>query len=124
MTSILVVDDYAVTQRVLSHTLRKEGYEIVLADDAEQALDIIRGDWQIDLAIFDIDLPGMSGIDLLQIVRDEFERFPIVMLTASGQDEDRSQARQFGADEFLTKPSSSRELVQTISRLLAAYELE
>lgn len=120
MSTILVVDDYPVVQRLLRHTLEREGHGVFVASDGYQALDFL-GENAVDLIIMDVAMPDMDGLELLQRVRaDEgFQDVPIIMLTASGQDEDRVVAREAGADEFLSKPASSRELIETVNRLLS-----
>ena len=119
MTSILVVDDYSVTQRMLGHMLRRAGYIHFAAQDGFEALDILEQE-QLDLVICDIAMPEMDGLTLLGKIRadERFVTLPIIMLTASGQDEDRVTAEDGGANGFLTKPVSSQELLSTIEKIL------
>ena len=114
---ILVVDDYPVTRRILGYTLRKQGYDVVPAADGEEALARL-SDHAIDLAILDIAMPGMDGITLLKQIRADprLRELPVVMLSASGQDQDRITARAEGANAFLSKPCSSHELLDTVRR--------
>ena len=121
MAAILVVDDQAVTQRVLSAQLRKNGHEVETAGGAREALERLRAD-RFDLAILDIAMPEMDGLALLRVLRADarYGTLPIVMLTASGQDEDRIAARACGANAFLNKPTSSWELADTVSGLLSS----
>ena len=120
MATILVVDDYPVVQRLLRYTLEREGHVVLIASDGYQALDLL-SESAVDLIIMDVAMPDMDGLELLQRVRaeDTFQSVPIIMLTASGQDEDRVVAREAGANEFLSKPASSHELLETVNRLLA-----
>lgn len=119
MSMILVVDDYVVTQRVLSAQLRKGGYETITASSAKEALHHLRGR-MVDLAIIDIAMPEMDGITLLKQLRaqPQHDTLPVIMLTASALDEDRIHAQTAGANDFLTKPVSSWELLDAVQRQL------
>lgn len=118
--SILVVDDYVVTQRVLSTQLRKGGYEVVTAGSGQEALSYLT-ERRFDLAIIDVAMPEMDGITLLEKLRKERSEtnLPVIMLTASALDEDRIRAEAAGATDFLTKPISSWELLDVVNRQLA-----
>lgn len=119
VASILIVDDYVVTQRVLSTQLRKGGYEVTTAGSGQEALSYL-AQRQFDLAIIDVAMPEMDGITLLQKLRQEHTalRLPVIMLTASVLDEDRIRAQAAGATDFLTKPISSWELLDVVNRQL------
>ena len=119
MPTILVVDDYSVTIRVLSTQLRKGGYDVVTASNGSEALSQLEQQ-KIDLAIVDIAMPDMDGITLLEQVRSnqQLVGLPIVMLTASVLDDDRLRALKAGASGFLTKPVSSWELLDIVNRQL------
>ena len=119
VAKILIVEDYPVTQRVLSLTLKNSGHDVQIANhgvEALQQLDIS----PVDLALVDIAMPEMDGLELLRHLRNDkrYNALPVIMLTASGQDEDRQTALNIGADGFLTKPTSSRELLETIQRFI------
>ncbi|MCE7982985.1 MAG: response regulator [Caldilinea sp. CFX5] len=117
--SILVVDDYVVTQRVLSTQLRKGGYEVTTAGSGQEALFYLT-ERKFDLAIIDVAMPEMDGIMLLEKLRKERheQKLPVIMLTASALDEDRLRAQAAGATDFLTKPISSWELLEVVHRQL------
>lgn len=119
MPTILVVDDYSVTLRVLSTQLRKGGYEVFTAASGNDALQQLE-QHVFDLAIVDIAMPDMDGIMLLKKMRSEpqFQQLPIIMLTASVLDDDRLNALEAGATGFLTKPISSWELLDVVDRHL------
>jgi len=119
MTTILVVEDYAVTKRVLAQQLRKAGHSVITASNGIEALDLL-DDGQPDLIITDIAMPEMDGITFLQHLRERegFYELPVIVLTASGQDHDRQVVKQLGTDVFLTKPASSPELIRTVNALL------
>lgn len=120
IASILVVDDYVVTQRVLSTQLRKGGYEVTTAGSGSEALFYLT-ERKFDLAIIDVAMPEMDGIMLLEKLRKERneKKLPVIMLTASALDEDRIRAQAAGATDFLTKPISSWELLEVVHRQLA-----
>lgn len=119
MASILVVDDYVVTQRVLGTQLRKGGYDVIVAGSGSEALAYFT-EHHFDLAIIDVAMPGMDGITLLEQVRNNqtLQQLPIIMLTASVLDDDRERAKAAGADDFLTKPISTWELLDVVKRQL------
>ena len=120
MATVLVVDDNAVTQRVLAHTIRKAGHTPVAVLNGRDALERLRAGG-IDLALLDVAMPEMDGLTLLGHIRSipQHQALPVVMLSASAHDEDRIAARALGAFEFLSKPASSWELVETINRALS-----
>lgn len=119
MSNVLTVDDYSVTQRVLGHILQHGGHTAYSAETGHEALEMLETT-EIDLMVLDIAMPGMDGITLLkQLKADErYAHIPIIMLTASGQDEDRRDAEEAGADLFLTKPIGSTELLNAVEQLL------
>lgn len=120
MSVILIIDDYPVTRRVLSHILERSGFEIITAENGLEALELINSPEQIDLIICDIAMPEMDGLTLLENLRSnpDHVQLPIIMLTASGQDEDRIRAESLGASGFLTKPASSTEILNAVGNFL------
>jgi CheY-like chemotaxis protein len=120
MPNILIVDDQAITLRMLGYTLRRGNHETYTADSGQKALDLL-DDHDIDLVICDISMPGMDGITLLRQLRADarYATLPVVMLTASGREEDRIAAQEAGATDFLTKPTSSGDLLSIVEQLLA-----
>lgn len=119
MPKILVVDDDFTQQRILGYTLKKSGYTVVGVYNGHDALRLLAED-SFDLVISDIAMPEMDGLTLLRELRNQaqFNHLPVIMLTASGQDQDRLLAQDEGANGFLTKPTSSRELLDTVHRIL------
>lgn len=119
MPTILVVEDDLVTRRIMEHTLGRRGYDTIMAPDAQSALAHLNAT-PIDLVLCDIAMPGMSGIELLAHIRKHttYAELPVVMLTASQGVEDRRRAVELDASAFLTKPTSSSEILQIIERLL------
>lgn len=119
MAAVIVVDDQPVVQRVLSAQLRKNGHCAETFSSAGAALARL-AEAPFDLAILDIAMPEMDGLSLLRLLRADarLAGLPVIMLTASGQDEDRVAAFAAGANAFLNKPTSSWELAETIERLV------
>lgn len=119
MATILVVEDDMVARRILGHTLGRAGYEILMAEDGHIALEQL-GTTTVNLMVCDVNLPGMSGIQLLERLREQpkYAKLPVVMLTASQEIEDRQRAISLEVSAFLTKPTSSSDLLQILERLL------
>ena len=119
MATILVVEDHAVTQRVLSKRLRDAGHTVVTATNGVEALEVL-DEYPVDMIISDIAMPQMDGLTLLRRVRadERFAGVPFVMLTTSVLDQHRQEAQQAGANGFLEKPVSSWELEAMVKSLL------
>lgn len=122
MTRILIVDDEPNNQRILNYTLKKAGFETMTAADGEAALGLIR-ESAPDLAIVDVAMPVMDGITLLHHIRAmaQYEFLPVIILTGSGDDTERIRAEEAGVQSFLTKPASSKTIVETVNKLLGKY---
>ena len=122
MKNVLVVEDNTVTQRLLSYRLETIGCEAIIAENGLDALRILAlpETPQIHLAIVDIAMPEMDGLTLLVHLRSDprFQTLPVIILSASGEESDWSNARELGANAFLTKPVSSWELIETIHQFL------
>ncbi len=121
MSVVLVVDDSPVIRRVMSVTFEKGGYEVELAEDGQEALDVLE-DVDVDVIFADINMPVMDGITMLKIIREsaEWGHLPVVMLTGVGEEKDREKAMIAGANTILTKPSSSSEIISTLQKLEVA----
>ncbi|MGB7338718.1 MAG: response regulator [Phototrophicaceae bacterium] len=119
MTTILIVDDEAVALRILQHTLNKQGYSVQTASNGNEALRLAKKS-AFELMILDISMPMMDGVELLQELRQlpNTAKIPIIMLTASSQDEDRVRAENAGASLYITKPFSSNQIVEAVESLL------
>jgi two-component system, chemotaxis family, chemotaxis protein CheY len=120
MQIILVVEDHRVMQRVLSYTLTRARYDIVIAQHGVEALAYLE-QHDCDLVIADVAMPEMDGLTLLKRLRaqEQWRELPVIMLTASVDDSYRVSADALGVSAFLTKPTSSRELLRTVERVLA-----
>jgi DNA-binding response OmpR family regulator len=115
--NLLIVEDDARVADFLLRGLRSEGYRIVHASTGPEGLELARaGEFQ--LVLLDVMLPGMSGIELCQILRAERNPVPVLMLTAMGRVEDRVSGLRCGADDYLTKPFAFDELLARIEALL------
>ncbi|MFQ5488450.1 MAG: phosphate regulon transcriptional regulator PhoB [Gammaproteobacteria bacterium] len=116
---LLLVEDEAPLRDMLRFALADEDYEISEAADASEGLARLR-ERRPDLILLDWMLPGMSGIEFLRRLRREaaFQEIPVIMLTARGEEDDRVQGLQEGADDYLSKPFSTRELKARIQALL------
>lgn len=116
---ILVVDDEEHILELIQFNLEKEGYEVVLCDNGEESITIIKED-TIDLVVLDLMLPGIDGIDVCKRIRkvDRSKDLPIIMLTAKGKEEDRILGLELGADDYITKPFSVKELIARIKAVL------
>lgn len=120
---ILIVDDEPNNQRILTYTLNKAGYESIALGNGNNTLQWIQTNAP-DLAILDVSMPDMDGITLLQHIRamPQYSCLPVVILTGSGDDEERLRAEKLGIQGFLTKPTSSKTVLGLISNLLAKHE--
>ncbi|MBT3701707.1 MAG: phosphate regulon transcriptional regulator PhoB [Alphaproteobacteria bacterium] len=116
---ILIVEDEAPQVEVLRYNLEREGYRIVVAMDGEEALEAV-AIHHPDLAIIDWMLPQRSGVEICRHIRAnvETQRLPIIMLTARGEESDRVLGLDSGADDYVIKPYSPREMVARVRALL------
>ncbi len=116
---ILVVDDEHDIAELVSYNLEKEGFDVTTAMDGEEALEKIRVK-RFDLVILDLMLPGIQGIDLCRVLRNDpkTRHLPIVMLTAKTDEVDRILGLEMGADDYVSKPFSVRELIARIKAVL------
>lgn len=117
--TILVVEDEPGIQEVLKFNLGQHGHDVLVAKDAEQAFGMLRGSLP-DLILLDWMLPGMSGIDFARRVRADhrLKGVPIIMLTARTEERDKVLGLDIGADDYITKPFSPRELMARIKAVL------
>ena len=113
---VLVVDDERPIVEVIAYNLRKEGFQTLVAYDADQCLDLVR-DEKPDLIILDVMLPSASGFDICKIIRKQGDT-PIIMLTARAEEADRVAGLELGADDYVVKPFSVRELVARVKTIL------
>ncbi|MCW4386130.1 response regulator transcription factor [Salinibacterium sp. SYSU T00001] len=116
MTRILIVEDERSLSEPLEYLLTKEGYEVTIADDGNAAMDVFeRGG--IDLVLLDLMIPGISGTEVCRRIR-AVSTLPIIMLTAKDSEVDIVVGLELGADDYVTKPYSSRELLARVRAVL------
>ncbi|HEX3791352.1 MAG TPA: response regulator transcription factor [Pseudonocardiaceae bacterium] len=113
---VLVVDDDMNVRDVVRRYLEHGGYQVSLAGDGETALTLVE-DMPPDLVVLDLMLPGIDGLEVCRQLRDR-SSVPVVMLTALGEEEDRIAGLSIGADDYVTKPFSPRELVLRVGSVL------
>lgn len=118
---ILVVDDEIALQETVTYNLKKEGYLVEVAGDGITALDLFRS-FKPDLVILDVMLPGMDGFEVCRNLRQE-SNIPVLMLTARDDEIDRVVGLEVGADDYLPKPFSMRELIARVKALLRRVRL-
>ncbi len=115
-TKLLIVEDEPTLLETLKYNLMRQGYEVVTAADGTQALPTARAE-RPDLVILDVMLPGLDGFEICRILRQEMS-LPILMLTARDEEVDKIVGLEVGADDYLTKPFSMRELLARVKAQL------
>ncbi len=115
-TRVLVVDDEHVVDEVVERYLLREGYEVALASDGAEALRRVK-EWAPDLVVLDLMLPEVDGLSVCRQLRHD-SQIPIIMLTARGEETDRVVGLELGADDYIVKPFSPRELVARVKTIL------
>ena len=114
VATILLVEDDPILRSTLAFNLSREGYAIHAAADGPTALDIVsRIGENLDLAILDIMLPGLNGFQVLRAIRRDFD-FPVLILSARGEEQDRIDGLELGADDYVVKPFALRELLARV----------
>jgi len=119
---VLVVEDEPVLLETLEYNLARQGYEVCTAADGPTALEVAREE-QPDLIVLDIMLPGMDGFEVCRTLRPEMS-VPILMLTARDEEIDKVVGLEVGADDYMTKPFSMRELMARVKALLRRVRLD
>lgn len=114
---VLILEDEESIRGFVTINLKRHGMEVMEASDGETALDIVTQHKNIDIALLDVMLPTISGLQVCQELRREFPRMGIIMLTAKSQDEDKVRGLELGADDYITKPFSPTELIARINAL-------
>jgi DNA-binding response OmpR family regulator len=114
--TVLVVDDEPTIRDVVVQYLRREGYATLEAGDGDAARELLEREWP-NLVVLDLMLPGTDGLALCRWIRDR-SQLPVIMLTARGEEADRIVGLELGADDYVTKPFSPRELVARVRSVL------
>lgn len=116
---VLIVDDDAEIRKVTGIYLENEGYEVIKAENGEQALKLI-SETEIDLILLDIMMPGMDGIETCMKIREN-NVMPIIFLSAKSEELDKIQGLASGADDYITKPFNAMELIARVKSQLRRY---
>jgi DNA-binding response OmpR family regulator len=116
LKTVLVVDDERQIAQIATDYLRHAGFEVIMAGDGARALDLARAR-RPDLVVLDLGLPGLDGLDVARTLRRE-SNVPIIILTARVEESDRLLGLELGADDYVTKPFSPRELVARVKAVL------
>ena len=114
---ILIVDDEDSITTLIEYNLEQEGYETVVYQDGKQAYEAAKND-HFDLIVLDLMLPSMNGMEICQKLRQDDIHTPIIMLTAKRQEQDMITGLEYGADDYMTKPFSPKELVTRVKVVL------
>src|SRR5512137_499479 len=118
---ILIVEDEKHLAEALAHNLKFEGYETSVAGDGESALERMSAE-DFDLVVLDVMLPGISGFDVCERIREAGNRVPVMFLTARNTDADRLAGLRYGGDDYMTKPFLLEEIVLRIKGVLRRQE--
>lgn len=121
MEKIIIVEDEPALLETLSYNLERQGYEVVTANNGLVALKLAR-EHQPDLVLLDVMLPGLDGFEVCRVLRKE-TTIPIIMLTARADEVDKVVGLEMGADDYLTKPFSMRELMARVKAQLRRIRL-
>jgi two-component system, NtrC family, response regulator AtoC len=121
--TILAVDDEPHMRRLLEISLRQAGYRALSAGNGREALEIIQQQ-QIDLVVSDLHMPGMSGLQLLEAIRKQYERLPFIMVTAQGEIKTAVEAMKLGASDYILRPFELETLEIAIQKALAVNRIQ
>ena len=122
VTTVLVVDDEPTIREIVVGYLEREGYRTLEAADGRRARELVESD-PPDLVVLDVMLPEIDGLELCRWIRSS-SRLPVIMLTARGEESDRIVGLELGADDYVTKPFSPRELAARVRTVLRRAEPE
>ena len=116
---VLVADDEAHIGRIIKIKMEQGPFEVTLAFDGQEAIDVLEQEERIDLVVLDLMMPRLSGLDVLDRIRanENWKDIPCIILTAAGQEEYERDAREGGANALLTKPFSPKKLYAMIANL-------
>ena len=117
VTKVLVVDDEQSIVTLLKYNIEQAGYQVIVAYDGVQALEKVNEE-KPDLVVLDVMLPEKDGIEVCKTIRSDKNQVPILMLTAKDDEFDRVLGLELGADDYMTKPFSPREVVARVKAIL------
>ena len=118
MDKILILEDEIGIKSFVSINLKREGYEVIEAGTGAEAIEKLSTEKNISLALLDIMLPDTSGIEICKYIRKEFDNMGVIMLTAKSQEDDKIEGFQSGADDYIVKPFSIKELLMRVQALI------
>jgi len=118
MDKILILEDEIVIRSFVSINLKREGYEVIEAGTGAEAIEKLSTEKNISLALLDIMLPDTSGIEICKYIRSEFDNMGVIMLTAKSQEDDKIEGFLSGADDYIIKPFSIKELLMRVQALI------
>ena len=121
---ILILEDEVGIRSFVSINLKREGYEVIEASSGEEAINKMNNEKNIKIALLDVMLPDISGVDICKYIRQNFEHVGIIMLTAKSQEEDKIEGFMSGADDYIIKPFSIKELLLRISALIRRIKVD
>ena len=119
MAKVLIADDVAVDQQILSDIVKKIGHQIILASDGDQALEMVRNE-RPDLVLLDVVMPKKNGFQVCREIRNDpsVAKIKVIMVTSKNQDSDKFYGLQQGADDYIGKPINEPTLVSMINKLV------
>lgn len=123
MTKILVVDDEAAISTLLKYNLEENNYEVIVAEDGQTAYQLA-SQQNFDAILLDLMLPGMDGMTVLKTLRQDKISTPVILVTAKGDEFDRVFGLELGADDYITKPFSPREVVARLKAVLRLLQVD
>ena len=124
MDKILILEDEIGIRSFVSINLKREGYEVIEAGTGSEAIEKLNSEPNIAVALLDIMLPDMSGVDICRYIRDKYENMGIIMLTAKAQEDDKIEGFVAGADDYMIKPFSIKELLFRVSALIRRVNID
>ncbi len=119
---VLIVDDEEMAIKLVEHQMKLDGFEVITSTDGREAVDLIKSQ-EPDLVISDIMMPFMSGLELLEMIKAEQKKIPVILVSALDDVEVIQTAIGMGADDFVIKPVKMDELSLRIKRVLANHNL-
>lgn len=123
MTKILVVDDEAAISTLLRYNLEENNYDVTVAEDGQTAYQLA-SQQQFDAILLDLMLPGMDGMTVLKTLRQDKISTPVILVTAKGDEFDRVFGLELGADDYITKPFSPREVIARLKAVLRRSQVD
>jgi len=118
MDKILILEDEIGIRSFVSINLKREGYDVIEAGTGSEAIEKLNSEPNITVALLDIMLPDMSGVDVCRYIKEKYENMGIIMLTAKAQEDDKIEGFVAGADDYMIKPFSIKELLFRVSALI------